>query len=395
MKNQLLILLTLTLTLNAYAQITFEKGYYIDNDNQKVDCLIKNIDWKSNPTKFDYKLSGSAEKETGNIKTIKEFGINNTSKYVRANVKIDRSSEAILGLSKERKPNFEADTLFLKVLIEGKANLYQYYEGNLERYFYNKDNSNIEQLVFKTYENSSNTISKNLQYQQQLINSLQCATVSENKAKNLRYEKKDLIRFFVAYNECQKVNFTNFESKEKRDAFNLNIRAGLNNSTLLVQNNISNSQNIDFGSQLTLRFGIEGEFIMPFNKNKWSVIIEPTYQYFKAEKEDDGRTIIADYQSIELPIGFRHYFFLSKNSKIFLNASYVFEFAPNSFVNPGFGTSLEIVPLSNFAFGLGYKQNDRFSLEFRYLTQRDILGNYLYWYSDYQTLSLVLGYTLF
>lgn len=391
MKTQLLILLASILTINAYAQITFEKGYYIDNDNQKVDCLIKNIDWKSNPTKFDYKSNESAEKETGNLETIKEFGINNTSKYVRANVKIDRSSEAILGLSKERKPNFEADTLFLKVLIEGKANLYQYYEGNLERYFYNKDNSNIEQLVFKTYKKSGNIIAKNLQYQQQLINSLQCATVSENKAKNLRYEKKDLIRFFVAYNECQAVSFTNFETKKKRNIFNLNLRPGLNSSTLSIENTSSLNRNVDFGSALSFRFGIEGEFILPFHKNKWSFIVEPTYQYFKTEKEENGQTLKADYKSIELPIGFRHYFFLSKNSKIFLNASYVLDFSLDSFI----GLNLEVNSLTNFAFGLGYQQNDRFSLEFRYLTQRDLLGDYISWQSNYQTLSVVLGYTLF
>ena len=45
------------LATNCCAQISFEKGYYIDNSNQKVDCLIKNVDWKNNPTSFEYKLS--------------------------------------------------------------------------------------------------------------------------------------------------------------------------------------------------------------------------------------------------------------------------------------------------------------------------------------------------
>jgi hypothetical protein len=224
---------------------------------------------------------------------------------------------------------------------------------------------------------------------------LKCSSFSDEKAIRLKYEKKDLTRFFVAYNECQKESFTNFETKQKRDLFNLNLRPGWNRSTLSVENSLSSSRNVDFGDQLTFRFGIEAELIIPFNKNKWSVIIEPTYQYFNATQEVDTRTINTAYQSVELPIGIRHYFFLGENSKIFVNASYVFDISRNSSIDLDFGTSLEIASLNNLALGLGYKQNDRFSLEFRYLTPRDVLGRYVSWTSDYTTLSVVLGYTLF
>lgn len=30
----------------SFAQINYEEGYFITNDNQKQACLIKNIDWK-------------------------------------------------------------------------------------------------------------------------------------------------------------------------------------------------------------------------------------------------------------------------------------------------------------------------------------------------------------
>jgi len=45
--------------------------------------------------------------------------------------------------------------------------------------------------------------------------------------------------------------------------------------------------------------------------------------------------------------------------------------------------------------GIGYKQNDRYSLEIRYQTNREILGNYLSWNSEYKTLSIIFGYSLF
>ena len=57
MKKQLLILLIFISTFNSYAQTSFEKGYFINNEGQKTDCLIKNIDWKDNPTEIKFKYT--------------------------------------------------------------------------------------------------------------------------------------------------------------------------------------------------------------------------------------------------------------------------------------------------------------------------------------------------
>ena len=70
------------------------------------------------------------------------------------------------------------------------------------------------------------------------------------------------------------------------------------------------------------RFGVETEFILAFNKNKWGVTIEPTYQYYKSEKKPSDVEAKLNYTSVEIPIGIRHYFYLSEKSKIFINASY-------------------------------------------------------------------------
>ena len=70
MKIKLLFLFTTVFTLNCYSQISFENGYFIDNDNQKINCLIKNLDWENNPTKFKYKLSENNELNTKTIKSV-------------------------------------------------------------------------------------------------------------------------------------------------------------------------------------------------------------------------------------------------------------------------------------------------------------------------------------
>ncbi|KJD31329.1 tRNA modification GTPase [Tamlana sedimentorum] len=405
MKTQILCLLITILGLNCYSQISFEKGYYIDNTNQKVNCLIKNVDWKNNPTKFEYKLSENSEPKKATIKSIKEFGINNISKYVRSTVNIDRSSENINKLSTDKNPIFKEEQLFLKVLVDGKATLYQYADSNLKRYFYNKDNSDIEQLIFKSYKTADNNVAKNNRFKQQLFIDLNCANFKSRKIENLEYKKNSLVRFFTDYSNCHNYDITKFEPKEKRDWFNLTLRPRINSSSLSMQD--PNSENIDFENKIGVGFGLETEFILPFNKNKWAIGIEPTYQSYKSEKTTSssnfsGGVLIAnvDYSSIEVPLSLRHYFFLNNNSKIFINASYVLDLFSKSSIeltrsDGSSVNSLEINSRNNLALGIGYKHNDRYSVEIRYQTNREIIGNYLYWNSEYKTLSLIFGYSLF
>jgi len=406
MKKRILFLLITILSLNCYSQISFQKGYYIDNTNQKINCLIKNIDWKNNPTEFEYKLSENSESKKTTIKTIKEFGIDNISKYVRSSVNIDRSSENIKNLSNDKNPIFKKEDLFLKVLVEGKATLYQYIDRNLRRYFYNNENSNIEQLIFKSYI-TENNIGTNNRFRQQLFVDLKCPNYKTSKIENIEYKKNSLVRFFTEYNKCHNSELINFESEQKGDFFNLTIRPRLNSSSLTIQNSVSNSRDTDFENKIGFGFGLEAEFILPFNKNKWAIAIEPTYQSFKSQKTTNvnnisGGVLIANdyYSSVEFPVGLRNYFYLNKNSKIFINASYIFDLSSKSSIeftrNDGSNlNSLEIETRNNLAMGIGYKQNDRYSLEIRYQTNREILGNYLSWNSEYKTLSIIFGYSLF
>ncbi|WP_417619381.1 hypothetical protein [Oceanihabitans sediminis] len=74
MKKNLLFILIVILSANCYSQIIYENGYYIDNSGNKVDCLIKNVDWKDNPTSFEYKLTENSDKNIATLNTVKEFG---------------------------------------------------------------------------------------------------------------------------------------------------------------------------------------------------------------------------------------------------------------------------------------------------------------------------------
>ncbi|WP_338840922.1 outer membrane beta-barrel protein [Flavobacterium ginsenosidimutans] len=417
MKKQILfIALTLLLTLKSYSQIAFEKGYVITENNQKTDCLIENMDWKNNPKDFRYKLSEDSPIINADTKTIKEFRVTGQKKFIRSTVNIDRSSKDLQTMTTEKKPIFHLETLFLQVLMEGNASLYLYDDSTIRRFFYKVNNSEVKQLVYKTYlvsddndntKNYTDQIAKNNYFREQLYLDLKCDNIQQNEYETLTYTKNTLMRIFAKYNKCTNSEFTDLEVKEKKDLFNLSVRPRYNNSSLTMENTIFEGLDYDFGGKSSFSLGLEAEFILPFNKNRWAIFIEPTYQYYKGEQTIASSDVVGgtltgkvDYKSIELPIGIRRYFFINENVKLFANGAFIVDFSNNSkaTVTRKDGSELNKLDVKssvNFGFGLGCKFMDKFSAEVRFQTPRRLLADNTNWSSSYQTTSLIVGYSFF
>jgi len=413
MNKNLLFSLIVLLSIKAFSQISFEKGYYVDNFNNKVDCLIRNVDWKNNPTQFEYKLSENSENNTLNISSVKEFGIYNELKYVRANVNIERSNpNSTNALSESGEPQFNKEEIFLKVLVEGKANLYVFADGNLSKYFYNVDGSEIEQLIFIKYKSQIFYIKFNQSYKQQLWLNLKCDDISMNDINKVDFKKNDLINFFIKYNECNQSEFINHQAKQKRDFFNLTLKPRVNYSSLKIINEDVPHRNTNFGNTVGYGLGTELEFVLPFNKDKWSIFIDPSYSSIKYKNVSDNAFIPflpdgkvyakSDIKSLEIPIGVRHYFFINDKSRIFLNIALTFNSYLNSTVefdavnNSYHLNTLDINSSTSISYGVGYNYNKKMHLELRQATRKDFLGNYASWQSDYKSLlSVIFGYTIF
>lgn len=403
MLKSIITFLAILCTLNSFAQINYQQGYFINDKNDKIECLIKNIDWKNNPTKFQYKISENATSQTATIESVKEFGIDNFSKYQRFDVEMDRSSKELENMSISRDPKFKKEQLFLKTLVEGNATLFFYQEKNLKRYFIKTVDAEIEQLVFKKFKTSKNQVKENRQFLVQLRDQLQCdSTISNEKLRKLEYKKKPLVKIFEEYNQCANTQFINYEKLQKRDLFNLNLKPGIQASTLNMR---LGGRNFDSGTEVGFRFGIELEFILPINKNKWAIFTEPSFQYQKSESTTEvisvvtgtaitTSTIFSDYKSFELPLGFRHYFFLNPNSKIFATAAYVLDFNFASKASDGGGLETPYNRGRNLAFGVGYNYKKKYSLEIRHGLRRDLHIFYRNATSKYKTVSLIFGYTI-
>ncbi|MEM6685846.1 MAG: porin family protein, partial [Bacteroidota bacterium] len=408
MNKLLLSVLIVLLSVPTFAQISFEKGYYIDNSGNKVEGLIKNIDWKNNPTTIDFKRSESAENKTVTIGNMQAFEVYNSAKYERHTVSLDVSNQNINDLDSDPQPKWETKQLFLKVLLEGNASLYSYTDGNLRKYFIKKDDSDITQLVFKKYMATNSRIAENTEYKRQLWQLLKCGEIPE-KAKKVSYTKNSLLKILKAYNACENSSFVDYEAKVKRDMFNISIKSGINFASVEIDNTGAQRSNTSFENQVGFQVGVEFEYVFNFNRNKWSFVAEPTYvSSYSADTQDvvylrtpSGQLttdVSVSYSGIEIPLGFRYYSFLNDSSKLFLNAFYMLNIildgevlaARNELLND------DLEPRGNVAFGVGFKYKDTYSIEFRYRANRQLYpSNAIFGNFDYTSFGIILGYTLF
>jgi hypothetical protein len=381
---------------NSFAQINFEPGTFTNNDGSVVQCLIKNIAWKNNPTEFTYKLSEGSEEKRGTLTDVSAFEVS-SYKFERYTVKIERSSTLIGSLDNMAKPDYASETLFLKVLIEGKAVLYAYEDGNLKKYFYSSAAEKIPvQLFHKRYEEDMKVKEYNLYYSQ-LAHLFADAGYPQETFTKLKYDQESLKKIFIKYNgvDAAVSDKTKGQNKSK---FNLKVTTGVQNSSLEVRTETPMyKDSYDFGSTTGPLFGVEAEWILPFNNNKWGLFINPNYRSFKNDDPKTGASGTnpvgwqADIRYISTPIGLRYYMFLNQKSRIFVNAAYVIGIKAGGEIKNANGP-LDLVNTTNVMGGVGFAY-DRFAAEVRF-NQTANTFNYAFISTRYNNTGLVLSYKL-
>jgi hypothetical protein len=392
------LIILISISINGLGQRIFEKGYFINNENKQTDCLIKNNDWLKNPTNFKYKLSDDGEVKDGNIEEMKEFGIGNSCKYIRAEVNIDQSASTLKDISLVKEPLWQKKQVYLKVLVEGKATLYYYTDGALERFFYSSNNSAIEQLVYKEYRYNNDYTAFNDSFRVQLNNHVNCSFETRYLAGDLAYEKKDLMKYFQKYNSSIGSPYKITTNTNPKGEFRFSLSTGLNYSSLSVSNGLITFAHANFDKKISNTYSAEFEFILPFNNNKWGIAFGPSYQTYHSSQKTNSAYMTVDFTSIDLAIGLKHYFFLNKNAKIYAECyfnslgSYSFESQLGYRSNYSQNTSyLKIKDYNmNFLLGTGFEYK-RWFAELRYYTNQNLNSRHPNWLLEYNKLSLNVG----
>ena len=399
----------------SHAQIVFEKGYFINNSGMRIECYIENVDWNNNPKTFTYKLLENDQPKIETYMGVREFGIDNVSMFKRFTVNMEHSRFETGLLAQSKVPAFKEETLFLKAVVTGDANLYVWSGENIVKYFYETKANAIQQLIYIRYLQNGYEILENNQFRQQLLNDLKCGDITEKDFKNLTYNENALSKIFVKYNNCAgtTANSTvNFAEKNNGKSLSLKITPGVYMASLSISDpsTIYDASTDQHG--MVFKIGVELEYMLPFNKNTWSIFLNPTYQKFKEENTYIKADLInhnsyltytaqTEYTSAEVPIGLRRYFFLNSNSKIFVNVAYVIDLVVGDsnidLINVekiNANKHVDIGSRNNFAAGIGFAYK-KFTAEARINTVREIAGGYINWHAKYTSTGITLGYAIF
>ncbi|WP_353719333.1 hypothetical protein [Dyadobacter sp. 676] len=124
------------------------------------------------------------------------------------------------------------------------------------------------------------------------------------------------------------------------------------------------------------------------------MIAEPSFQYYDLPINLLGLKANADYYSIELPMGFRHYFFLSHRTRLFVDGMAIWHLKSWQTKAGKREREMEMRSRPGFAFGAGLSRG-RWSGEMRYAFKRDAFGSYVNIDVSHTKLSLIVGYRIF
>ncbi|MCX8523498.1 hypothetical protein OF897_06150 [Chryseobacterium formosus] len=400
--------------LQINGQIKYQKGYITDFNSVKTEVLIKNLDWFNSPTTFTYKKNENSTEQQGSSSLTKEFEIYDSGRYVAYNGWVDLSSDDISSLSEKSEPVYQNASAFLKQLVEGNINLFQYKANNTVKYFFSTSEKNtISPLIYKRYhpDGDESKIAVNNSYINQLSEIFSDNQNVYKLLKKTEYKEDDLVKVFSLYNGESNQDLT-AKDNNKTVKFNLHIRPGVNFYSTNVFTNLGEQS---LPQKTNYRIGVEAEILLPINKNKWSILFEPSYSIYSNSQiiESTSNSFytlrLENLSFIDVKIGVRHHMYLNENSKFFVNASL------NALrLKTSSAKSLDVdfkdeyrdivlaellfespKPLSNFSLGAGYTYNNKYSVEIQYNNPGQLFPSGVNHSFKVGYTSLIIGYNLF
>lgn len=407
MKTRFTFFIVLFSVFNLFAQ-KYESGYYIDNAGNKFEGFIKDVDWKNNPTSFNFKKTIEAETTNIDITGCKEFSINNAVRFTRAKVQIEESSTTLLTLSDAKDPSYVEKTLFLKNIVDGKNSLYFYKNQGIEKFFFSNDKTNITQLIYIKYLSNgnsdelknvqANTVMHNETYKRQLWANVKCDQTKMDEVNKLEFNKSSLQKYFSKVNTCDG-STENVVYNEKKGIVNIKAVALINSDEIKFSRG-----NLNSGLDRKINFGVgaEIEILLPFNNYKWGLFVEPNFTKYKNEQSikyglNNSLTqkVTVDANIIQLPVGARYYFGDSSKSSFYIGAGVnITNIKEDTFIDFENTTDLYFENFTYTLFGtLGYKFK-QFSTEFRFNTTNNASPTDGY-EINFNRASLVLKYEFF
>ena len=396
--SRLILVIILSYTQFGFSQNRFETGYYINNDGEKISCLIESKEWANWPNDF-FNTSVNGKIKQILVKDIREFGIDDKLKFINREVLIEKSSDIVDRLDNKRDLDFNKEKILLKVIVEGDLSLYIYLKDNIKKFFIKTNNNEIEQLKYKRYKDtifeSEMKIKAVVDYKKQLKKTLKC---SFHNFEAIQYVLYDLKKYVLAQNECSNTPLTFVSKRSFKPRFVVTPTVGLIISNLDVYRSETNFSL----KTINPSFGIDLDYLIPTIKNEIEVNLKAQYFAFDAKEDiefrfSSTREVQIKYSEVLLGVGGGYRFYLSNRNSITLAGGLNYPILLEDTRYQESGSSLDLhakeaKPFPSLSAGVNFNK-----LKFRahYLFKRNIMEGVNNFKVDLSRVSASIGYEIF
>lgn len=373
----------------------YVSGYYITANGQKITGEYEAGDFSS-PEKLKFR-TGAEEFMRPDLKAIQELGVANSYKYVKYTVEVD-AANTISDNTIPEKPMFVKKEVFLNVLAEGDATLFSYYDNwdKDVKFFLKTLNMPVpQQLVHREYYINGKPAENN-DYIKQISAGLVCEGLKGTDIVQLKYTKSALTRIVKQYNSCKGSNNIVYDNRAgKKINLLFSVYAGVHMFSFEMSGGGVPPMAKDTGTG----FAIGGEMELLLPSKQLGLFLRVDGETFNTEVEG---TFAADdvpgshkyyvYKTGSVignaSVGPRYYYTINESNRLFIDFAATFSVGlggldvydyvvssttvyPREFVDKyNFGNALSLNA------GIGYSFNNRFAVELRANTNRDLIDSY-------------------
>ncbi len=394
-----LLLIVMLLSMIVQAQKRFQKGFYVDNQNVKHECFIKNNNWFNSPEMIEIKTD-SLSKTTSEISIdrMKEFVINGKVKYIRykKNEIFDNNI-----INNYKLPTF--NYVMLKELVLGNPSLYSLQDTRV--YFFSKKEGENPQFLeyFNGNETIFNEFTSNDNYKIKIINDFGIIQPEDiKKIEKLQYYDQELIAFFNYLNKNKNENFVVVENNTSEDNSEISLiaRIGYRRSNFKYTYFNPSTNKVMFVDEFqntAPRFGFLIGFRPSIANKKILIFADINYsnEKFIGYGEDD-RNYKVEFSHIQVPIGLSYSLIRKKDFDLFLSSAFVLDvISRKSFADINrFNIDGHLETGSNFEVGLGCGFK-RFNIEVKNGFKKTLTPGKTTINFEHNYLDFILGYKLF
>ena len=194
-------------------------GYYIKNSGDTVRCFFKFRDWSITPNSID--ISADNVFSTVTPEDVAGFGIDGYGDYKSEKISYHKSNYTSLDA-----PDIIADSIttkfaFLKLLVKGKYTLYELAESSKSYFFYQENNGEVIEFVYKVKRQGMN-IEEDNSFRFQLFKLFSNEHISyefSNYINKSTYTRRSIKSLLIKLNE--KVSGVKYAKKPKVTKFDL------------------------------------------------------------------------------------------------------------------------------------------------------------------------------